>query len=547
MPGVTTEFPTIPHGHGLGFRETIPEVHTDADTDLAPRVLELLGLPVLVTDGNGTVIIANNAAQRALRRSRAELLGQPITSVVRLPRWTAPEPGAPDTDFAELTDLALAHGGMVQRDLVAPAAPVHMVSATIRSLGGPGAVAPDGWMFTLHRITDFDDPQPAKHRTRLFDLSVDLVAVLGRDGYFIDLNPAWTTLGFSREELTTRDYLGLVHPDDRERVASEVAGLLADKPLTLSFRCRLLLRDGGHRWYRWNAVADPVIDAVLGIGVDVTEEHQATDRLHRMVRNAQEREKDLAAALELAEETSRTRTEFLASMSHELRTPLSSVIGFADLLLDNPDGNLNDGNITQLERIHRNGIHLLSLIEEVLDLAKAESVIPQVVEHIEIDAVVQEAIAQSSGAAAAGGVDVEFAPPDRGQLPVSADRKRLVQVLINLIGNAVKYSPGGTAVVDVVVDASGRAQRIDVIDDGPGIPVAMRGLVFEAFQRGSAPTGAATGRGTGLGLTIARSMCRTMGFELVLASVEGDGSTFSVLLDPDGPRPAHQPLRLRTH
>jgi len=223
-------------------------------------------------------------------------------------------------------------------------------------------------------------------------------------------------------------------------------------------------------------------------------------------------------------------------VSHEVRTPLSSVIGFASLLAENPDENLTDQNLVYLERIRRNGLHVLGLIEEVLDLSRIRSLDASDGEPIALDAVIDEAVAQAAGNAAAKDMAVLTDVPD-DLPPVIAKRQALVQVLINLLGNAVKHSEIGPIVVGVHRNDAGVADRIDVVDNGPGIATADQDEIFTPFWRGDDVDD--DGHSTGLGLAIARTLCREMGFELIVESAEGAGSTFSVLLDEKAERPTH--------
>ena len=149
---------------------------------------------------------------------------------------------------------------------------------------------------------------------------------------------------------------------------------------------------------------------------------------------------------------------------------------------------------------------------------------------------------QSGGAAAINQIDLDHDVPDDLE-PIEANARRLVQVLINLVGNAIKYAEAGRILVRVVAaPGTNRPERIDVVDEGPGIPAADYEAVFEPFRRGTESSD--RGTGSGLGLTISRSMCLAMGFELLVDSVVGDGTTFSILLVDEASQPAHVPIRL---
>jgi CheY-like chemotaxis protein len=218
-------------------------------------------------------------------------------------------------------------------------------------------------------------------------------------------------------------------------------------------------------------------------------------------------------------------------MSHELRTPLNSVIGFANILLKKRSGDLADKEVGYLERIQANGKHLLSLINEVLDLSKIEAGRMELeLDTIDLGALIESTLSQMEAQVAGKPVKL------RSEIPAGApafrtDPGKLKQVVINLVGNALKFTSQGEVVVTVALDRSGKPERIDVRDTGSGIPADRLEAIFEAFQQADTSTARRFG-GTGLGLTISRSLCALMGYRISVASTLGEGSTFSVHLAP---------------
>jgi signal transduction histidine kinase len=268
----------------------------------------------------------------------------------------------------------------------------------------------------------------------------------------------------------------------------------------------------------------------LGLSVALAISLLATAVVRRELTARAADERALRAAKEDAEAASRAKTEFLARMSHELRTPLNSVIGFSSVLLRRHAAALGGDARTYLERIRANGMHLLVMIDDLLDIARIE-VGRVTIERgpMALDGLVREVVGSLEDGARARGLWLRCELP--GTLaPLDTDAARLRQVLVNLVSNAIKFTERGGVTVRVAADPLTRAPtRLEVADTGIGVPRERQAAVFEAFEQGDTSIGRRFG-GTGLGLAISRALCGLLGYELTLASEPGVGSTFTVVL-----------------
>lgn len=243
----------------------------------------------------------------------------------------------------------------------------------------------------------------------------------------------------------------------------------------------------------------------------------------------------LKAAMESAEASNKAKSDFLARMSHELRTPLNSVIGFANILLRNKSGGISEKELAYLERIQKNGVSLLALINDILDLSKIEAGKMEVdFAPADLGEMVRDVVAQFEPQITGKPITLKVSVP-HDLRPIDTDSGRLRQVLSNLITNGIKFTEAGTVMVSVRANPeTGAPTAIEVTDTGIGIPPDRIGAIFDAFEQAERSTARKFG-GTGLGLPISRSLCALLGYDLRVVSREGHGSTFIIDLAPVAP------------
>ncbi len=332
---------------------------------------------------------------------------------------------------------------------------------------------------------------------------------------FLEVNrAALEKYGYSREE-----FLGMRITDIRP--AEDVGPLLDSLK-----RGRAELQSSQRRYSCKDGSVIPVavtshLASLNGRRVSVVVAEDITERLH-----AQE---VLVKSKEEAERTTRFKDRFLSTMSHELRTPLNAILGFSELLCDERYGSLNERQRRYIEHIHTGGRHLLQLINEILDLSKIEAGrFELAIESVQTSTALGEVL--SAMRPLADRKSQTLSQRTEPSLYVRADATRLRQVLMNLVGNGIKFTPEGGHVELVARRRDNRVQ-IEVRDTGPGIPFEEQERIFEAFYR-LQKSGEAT-EGTGLGLAITQRIVELHGGQLALDSQPGQGSCFYFSLPID--------------
>lgn len=237
---------------------------------------------------------------------------------------------------------------------------------------------------------------------------------------------------------------------------------------------------------------------------------------------------ELSTALATAEQADRAKSQFLANMSHELRTPLNAIIGFSDLMREEMLGPLGTPAYREyLEDISASGAHLLSLIGDILDLSRIEAGhVDLEEEEVDLAGVIGDALRLLAQEAKAAEVDLETTVPE-GLVSVLGDRKRLRQIVVNLAGNAIKFSPNAGKVTLRARNLPSGDLQFEVVDRGPGIAEADIPTILEPFRQVEA-TIASNHNGTGLGLPLVKRLAELHGGELIIQSEVGKGTCAAV-------------------
>jgi PAS domain S-box-containing protein len=306
-----------------------------------------------------------------------------------------------------------------------------------------------------------------------------------------------------------------VHPDDRPRIEQAMAEGAREGHGRIEYRFRT--EGGGYQF-----VADHFTVQKDGSG-----EPLYRTGVVRNVTDAKLAEEELLRTKEVAEKASLAKSQFLAVMSHELRTPLAGVIGFADLLENEVLGPVNAQQRESLARIKASSWHLVSIIDDILTISRAEAGKEEVeIESVDLSTLTREVARIVEPQAESTGLELRI--DDAGPLPLRTDPRKVRQILINLIGNAVKYGRKGTVAVTVGADAAD-AVFVKVTDNGPGIRGEDLDRIFEPFTQVDS-SHSRRGSGVGLGLAISRRLARLLGGDVLVISTPGQGSTFTLRL-----------------
>jgi PAS domain S-box-containing protein len=352
----------------------------------------------------------------------------------------------------------------------------------------------------------------------LIERGRDVITIVGADGVIRYDSPSITRLcGHDPGARIGLDAARFVHADDLPAVAAALAAAAGGRAATVE--CRVACRDGS--WCEVEAVItdlleDPAVGGIVVNWRDIGERKRAEAERARYVA-------ELAWARDQALASTRAKSMFLANMSHEIRTPMNVIIGMTEMVLDT---SLTLAQRTDLARVRDAAIGLLAIINDILDTSKIEAG-RMAVDLVDVDLrrTIEESVGLLASAATAKGLALTCAVAADVPPCVQGDPVRLRQALVNLIGNAVKFTDAGSVVVEARMVESASVVRVAVTDTGIGVSPERHAMIFENFVQGDESTSRIYG-GTGLGLSISRQLVAMMGGRMGLESTPGRGSTF---------------------
>lgn len=502
-------------------------------------MMEMVPYPLVAKNLDGRYIAVNRAYEASTGLAREVVVGRTSLDVQA---WGA----ANSVSLERMTRRTLESGAWQQIELefTGRAGDVrHGLFWTCLCAGVDGT--PLCVLGTLVDITDIRQAEVLAHETerRLFDVTRSLPAVV----FQLRRDPAgaysFLYVGGDTEGLLGNDGLVLTEPGslDFTRVCVEDRRALMFAlersartlmPVHVEFRF-----DGGASGFRWvRAELVPRCEAAgsvvwSGYGVDASVDHARAD--------------ELARARDVAEAASRAKDDFLAMMSHEIRTPMNGVLGLVEVLERTP---LNADQGEMLGMIHESAGALLQILDDLLDYSKIEAGRLTIEsEPIELRELVDNAVGLLAGRAHEKGLKVRVDVEPDVAASLRGDSVRLRQILFNLLGNAIKFTPAGE--VDVRVALSGQADNMQTVeimveDTGIGIAPDVQAQLFEPFVQAESSTTRRFG-GTGLGLTICRKLVDLMGGTLELQSTPGVGTRMTLRLAMPVERSGHTAGRLR--
>lgn len=498
-------------------------------------LLETCPLAVVGLDPAGNVLFWNIAAEELFGWKAEEVVGQPLVTI----------PAGGEHEYrsileSQMHDVRQRGADVIHQRKDGALLPLKLWTGPLRDTGGriQGTIATFADQSAANRAEQermrlIANEQHARDQARamerfqqLLEAAPDAIIEVDAAGTIVLINAATEQIfGYLRDELVGDSIDRLVPEEFRGRHVhhrSKYSETPLSRPMGTGLHLQGRRKDG--TLFPVEISLSPVKDQdgsrVAAVIRDVSDRQRLTAELSATNRQLELRSRE-------AEEANRLKSEFLASISHELRTPLHTIIGFSELLAEQIDGSLNDTQKRFVNHIHKDSLHLLDLINDILDLSKIESgKLNLNLEAFDALEIVHEVLHSTAPAANAKQISLRFEPCP--PLQVQADRLRVKQILLNLLSNAVKFTPEHGSVSVSCGQKHGLAQFC-VTDTGLGIPAHEHQTIFNKFhQVGSTTKGVR--EGTGLGLAITKHLVEEHGGSIEVESNVGVGSRFSFTL-----------------
>jgi PAS domain S-box-containing protein len=481
-------------------------------SDLFEAAFINAGVGMALVSKEGRFIRANTAFQTLLGLTEAEMIATDFQSLTH--------PDDLDLDLGLLARLAAGEIPSYRMDkrYIRRDGGVVWVQLTVSAVRGSDG-APQCYISQVEDLTPRMEAEQAMRRSEaryrlIAGATRDMIATTDLEGVITFVTPACSRLlGYEPEEMVGAPGQTFVHPEDAATLKSGFDALLAgDCDSHIRWRGRHKSNDRWV-WLESSPALLPPGDPLGGAFVDVV----------RDVSDQMAQEAALSDARAAAEAATAAKAEFLANMSHEIRTPLTAVIGFADLLRERPLDGVARGYV---QRIETAGRALLTLVNDILDFSRMEA------GHLEIDPrptaptdILDEVAAILGPAAEAKGLTLNVVCSQGGPPAIMVDADRLRQVVLNLGGNAIKFTENGGVSLRLAWDAEDETLAVTVRDTGQGLTPEQRGALFKRFSQ----VGPRSSRrhGAGLGLAICRTLVEAMGGRIDVRSQPGEGSVFS--------------------